>query len=140
MLSRYMKKLLIMNLEQLRSPQYKNCAEKPLPLFCLFMNNLACVIHVEPCYPTHSKSTLRFLLSKFLLQVTNFINFSKYSHMQKFRTKDHGAGGRPIESLTTIHTNIPAIPINFYLKQYIYIPETKISTYHSNIFPTRTSN
>ena len=24
-------------------------------------------------------------------------------------TQDHGAGGRPIGSLTTIHTNIPAI-------------------------------
>ena len=37
-------------------------------------------------------------------------NFSKYSHIQKYRTNDHDAGGRPIGSLTTIHT-IPAIPI-----------------------------
>ena len=35
----------------------------------------------------------------------------KYSHIQKYRTQDHGAGGRPIGSLTTIHTNIPAITV-----------------------------
>ena len=34
-----------------------------------------------------------------------------YLHIQKYRTQDHGAGGRPIGSLTTIHTNIPAITI-----------------------------
>ena len=28
-----------------------------------------------------------------------------------YRTQDHGAGGSPVGSLTTIHTNIPAIPI-----------------------------
>ena len=27
------------------------------------------------------------------------------------RTHDHGAGGSPVGTLTTIHTNIPAIPI-----------------------------
>ena len=58
-----------------------------------------------------SKSTLRFLLSEFLLQVTNFVNFSKYSHVENYKTKDHGAGGRLIGSLTTIHTNIPTITI-----------------------------
>ena len=36
---------------------------------------------------------------------------SKYSHIEKYRTQNHGAGGSPIGSLTTIHTNIPAIPI-----------------------------
>ena len=35
----------------------------------------------------------------------------KYSHIEKYRTQDHGAGGSPIGNLTTIHTNIPAIPI-----------------------------
>ena len=57
------------------------------------------------------KSTLRFLLSEYLLYVTNLVNFSKYSHIQKYRTQDHGADGRPVGSLTTIHTNIPAITI-----------------------------
>ena len=57
------------------------------------------------------KSTLRFLLSKYLLYVTNFVNFSKYSHIEKYRTQDHGTGGRPVGSLNTIHTNIPAITI-----------------------------
>ena len=28
-----------------------------------------------------------------------------------YRTQDHGAGRSPVGSLTTIHTNIPAIPI-----------------------------
>ena len=46
-----------------------------------------------------------------LLQVTNFVNFSKYSHIKKYRTQDHGAGGMPIDSLRTMHTNIPALPI-----------------------------
>ena len=32
-------------------------------------------------------------------------------HIQKYRTQDHGAGGRPIGSLITIHTNIPAITV-----------------------------
>ena len=39
------------------------------------------------------------------------VNFSKYSHIQKYRTQDHGTGGRPISSLTAIHTNIPAITV-----------------------------
>ena len=37
--------------------------------------------------------------------------FSKYSHIEKYRTQDHGAGGRPIGSLTTMHTDIPTVPI-----------------------------
>ena len=35
----------------------------------------------------------------------------KYSHIEKYRTQDHGVGGSPIGSLTTIHTNIPAITV-----------------------------
>ena len=35
----------------------------------------------------------------------------KYSYIQKYRTQDHSAGGRPIASPTTIHTNIPAITV-----------------------------
>ena len=38
--------------------------------------------------------------------------FFKYSHIQKYRTQDCGAAGRSIDSLTTIHTNIPAITIS----------------------------
>ena len=69
------------------------------------------VSHVEYPWSPYYKSTLRFLLSKYLLQITIIVNFSKYSHIQKYRTQDHGAGGRPIGSLTTIHTNIPSITV-----------------------------
>ena len=90
----------------------ENWAEKPPPsLFCLFVRDPAHVAHVEYSWSPYYKSTLRFLLSEYLLYVTNFINFSKYSHIEKYRTQDHGAGGSPVGSLTTIHTNIPAISI-----------------------------
>ena len=85
--------------------------QKSPPPFCLFVRDLACVTHVEYPWSPYYKSTLRFLLSKYLLWVINFVNFSKYSHIQNYRTQDHGSGGRPIGSLTTIHTNIPAITI-----------------------------
>ena len=32
-------------------------------------------------------------------------------HIITYRTQYHGTGGRPIGSLTTIHNNIPIIPI-----------------------------
>ena len=89
-------------------------AEKPPPTpppFCLFMRDPAHVAHVKYPWSPYYKSTLRFLLSKYLLYVTNFVNFSKYSYIQKFKTQDHGAAGRPIGNLTTIHTNIPAITV-----------------------------
>ena len=89
----------------------ENWAEKPPPPFCLFVRDPPCVTHVEYSWSPYYKSTLRFLLSKYLLYVTNFINFSEYSHIEKYRTQDHGADGNPVCSLTTIHTNIPAIPI-----------------------------
>ena len=85
--------------------------QKSPPPFCLFMRDLAHTRHVEYPWSSYYKSTLRFLLSKFLLQVPNFVNFSIYSHIQKYRTQDHSAGGRPIGSLTTIHTNIPDITV-----------------------------
>ena len=85
-------------------------AEKP-PYFCLFVRDQAHVMHVEYPRSPYYKSTLRFLLSEYHLYVTNFINFTKYSHIGKYRTQDQGAGGRSIGSLTTIHTNIPAISI-----------------------------
>ena len=58
-LARYVTKLLVMHLEQLRSPQYKsmlkimvheNYAEKPPPPppVCLSVSNPARIIHVEP--------------------------------------------------------------------------------------------
>ena len=89
----------------------ENWAEKPPPLFCLFIRNPAHVAHVEYSWSPYYKSTLRFLLSEYLLYVTNFINFSKYSHIEKYRTQDHGTGGSPVGSLTPINTNIPAISI-----------------------------
>ena len=33
------------------------------------------------------------------------------THIEKNRTQDHGAGGSPVGSLTTIHIDIPAITI-----------------------------
>ena len=33
------------------------------------------------------------------------------TYQQKYRTQNHAAGGRPIGSLITIHTNIPAITV-----------------------------
>ena len=90
----------------------ENWTEKsPNPLFCLIMRDPAHIAHVEYPWSPYYKSTLRFLLSEYLLYVTNLVNFSKYSHIQKYRTQDHGADGRPVDSLTTIHTNIPAITI-----------------------------
>ena len=50
---------------------------------------------------------------QYRLLVTNLANFSKYSHIEKYKTQDHGAGGRPVGSLTTIYTNIPAIAITY---------------------------
>ena len=56
----------------------KDWAEKPPPplLFCLCMRDPAHVAHVEYAWWPYYKSTLRFLLSKYLLYVTNFVNFS----------------------------------------------------------------
>ena len=48
---------------------------------------------------------------EYLPYVTNFVNFSKYSHIQKYKIQDHAAGQRPIGSLNRIHTSIPAITI-----------------------------
>ena len=45
--------------------------------------------------------------SEFLLQVTNFVvDFSKYWHLDKYRTQDYGACERALGSLTAIHSNI----------------------------------
>ena len=85
--------------------------KSPAPLFCLFVRDSAHIAHVEYPWSPYYKSTLRFLLSEHLLYVTNFVNFSKYSHIQKYRIQDHGAGRRPIGSLNTIHTSIPSITI-----------------------------
>ena len=87
---------------------HENWAEKPCPLFCLFMIDSA---HIAHPWSPYYKSTLRFLLSEYLLYVTNFVNFSKYSHIHKYRIQDHDAGQWPIGSLNRIHTSIPAITI-----------------------------
>ena len=74
-LSGCMIKLLIVLLEQLRSILYQfmvkikipeNWAEKPPP-FCLFVRDPAHVNHVEYPWSPYYKSTLRFLLSEYLL-------------------------------------------------------------------------
>ena len=72
---------------------------------------LACVICVEQPWSSYYRSTLRSLLSEYLLQVTNSVNFSKYSLIEKDRTQDHGAGRWPVGHPITIHSNIPAITI-----------------------------
>ena len=95
----------------------ENWAEKPPSLFCLFIRDQACITQVEYPRSPYYKSILRFLLSEYLLYVTNFVNFSKYSHIQNYRTQDHGAYGRPIGSPTTIHTNIPAITVTLLAKE-----------------------
>ena len=59
------------------------------------------------------KSTLRFLLSKFLLQVINFINFSKYLHLEKQRTQDYGVGGRAEGNLTPISPTLHAMGLTW---------------------------
>ena len=96
----------------------ENWAEKsPPPLFCLFITDQARVTQVEYPRSPYYKSILRFLLSEYLLQVTNFLNFSKYSHIHNYRTQDFDAYGRPIGSPTTIHTNIPAITVSLLAKE-----------------------
>ena len=93
-------------------------AEKsPPPLFCISIRDQACVTQVEYPRSPYYKSILRFLLSKYLLQITNIVNFSKYSHIQNYTTQDHDAYGRPIGSPTTIHTNISAITVTLLPKQ-----------------------
>ena len=81
------------------------------------MKDRAHIIQVEYSRSPYYKSILIFLLSKYLLYVTKFVNFSKYSHIQNYRTQDHGAYGRPIGSPTTIHTNIPAITVTLLAKE-----------------------
>ena len=78
---------------------------------------VACVTQVEYPRSPYYKSILRFLLSEYLLWVTNFVNFSKYSHILNYRTQDHSAYGRSIGSPTTIHTNIPAITVTLLAKE-----------------------
>ena len=58
----------------------------PPLLFYLFVRDLAHVTHVEYPWSPYYKSILRLLLSKYLLYVTNFLNLSKYSHIEKYRT------------------------------------------------------
>ena len=78
---------------------------------CLFMRDPAHITHVEYPWSPYYKSTHRFLLSEYLLYVTNFINFLKYSPIQKYRTQILVQVEGPIGSFTKIHTNIPAIPV-----------------------------
>ena len=70
-----MAKLLVILLEHLRSILYEsmvkikiieNLAENSPP-FCLFVRDLTHVIHVEYQWSPQYKSTLRFLISKYLL-------------------------------------------------------------------------
>ena len=98
----------------------ENWAEKPPPPAPqdegknFDFRSLVFVAHITQVeYPRspYYKSILRFILSKYLVYVTTFVNFSKYSHIQNYRTQDHGAYGRSIGSPTTIHTNIPAITV-----------------------------
>ena len=65
-----------------------------------------CRIPMSPYY----KSTLRFSLSKYLLGYQLYQLFKILTYTEGQDT-DHGAGGKPISSLTTIHTNIPAITV-----------------------------
>ena len=51
-------------------------AEKPSPLFWFCVRDPAHAAHVEYPWSSYYKFTLRILLSKYLLYVTNFVNFS----------------------------------------------------------------
>ena len=91
----------------------ENWAEKPHTPLSAFSSWIRLVSHRQNTQGPHSyKSILRFLLSKYLLQVTNFVNFSKYSHIQNYWTQDYGAYGRSIGSPSIIHTNIHAIAVS----------------------------
>ena len=115
-----MAKLLVILLEHLRSILYEsmvkikileNLAEKPPPLFCLFCERSdschTCGIPMVPIVQIHTQIP-PIQISSIGYQLCQLF---KYSHIQKYRTQYHGTGGRPIGSLTTIHNNIPAIPI-----------------------------
>ena len=92
-------------------------AEKPPPLFCLFCHGLGLhhtgripkvpILQIHTQIPPIQISSVGYQL----------LNFSKYSHIQNYRTQDHGAYGRPIGSPTTIHTNIPAIAVTLLAKE-----------------------
>ena len=62
-------------------------AEKPPPLFCLFVRDLAHFTHVEyPWFPYY-KSTLRFLLAEFLFRSSTL---SRFQNTHIYRSKRHG--------------------------------------------------
>ena len=117
-----MTKLLVILLQQQRSIQYEsilkivipeNWAEKPLILlFSAFLWEtwlMSYMWNSHGLHTTNLHSDSSYLNIFFKLPTLS--TFSKYSHIQKYRTQDCGAGGRPIGSLTTIHTNIPTITI-----------------------------
>ena len=119
-LSGYITKLLVIHLQHLRSLLYecmlklnipKNWAERPPPLFCLFVRDQT-ILHMWNTHgPHNSNMHSDCSYPNIFFRLPTLSTFSKYSHIEKYRTQDHGAGGSPIGSLMTIHTNIPAIPI-----------------------------
>ena len=87
----------------------ENWAEKPhLSLFCLFMRDPAHVVQKYSWSPYY-KSTLRFLLSEYPLgyQLYQLFKILTYREIQNTGS---WCRWKPCR-LTTIHTNIPAIPI-----------------------------
>ena len=97
-------------MEQSWSPRYnsrlkvmipKNWAEKPPPLFCLFVRDQARVTQVE--YPRSPYSDSSYPNIFYRLPTLSGFQILTYTE------QDHGAYGKPIESPITIQTNIPAI-------------------------------
>ena len=111
----------------------------PWPPFSAFLWETWLMSHMWNTHGTHTTnlhSDSSYLNIFFRLPTLS--TFSKYSHIQKYRTQDCGAGGRPIGSLTTIHTNIPTITITVLgmalwnvirlLYVYAYIPLSSYMT------------
>ena len=85
---------------------------KAPPLFSAFHQRPRTILHMWNTQGPHNTNTHSdSSYPNIFFRVTNFVNFSKYSHIEKYRTQYQGIGGSPIGSLMTIHTNIPAIPI-----------------------------
>ena len=66
------------------------------------VNSLFIPLHLE---------RIAHLSFAFFSTITLTLSTFQNTHIYRSTGQDHGAGGRPIGSLTTIHTNIPAITV-----------------------------
>ena len=103
-----MTKHLVIHLQDVRSLKYESMIKIKIP------ENLAekLTSHMKHTYGPHSTnphsdSSYSYIFFS-LPTLSTFQNTHTY---RNYRTQDHGAGGSPIGSLTTICTNIPAITV-----------------------------